>query len=384
MNKQFDFIICGAGLSGMMLARQMIRDPFFHDKDILIIESKSKNSNDRTWCFWENENFNDYDIVHHSWIQGSYQSSDFTTSIDFNEAGYSYKIIRSKDFYHKYRQEIVKSNQIIWKREIVCEYRFISEGTEVKTNKNQYIAKNVFSSIPFPDLLKKNPSYPFLLQHFFGWIIRTPTEIFDERKMKLMDFSIPQYGETRFVYVLPFSKTQALVEYTVFSKKKLEVDEYTRELKQYLNNLGVSEYQTIETEMNSIPMNSYPLHKLSSGGLFYIGSVGGWTKPSTGYTYYRSLKQCSKIVDAIKKNQLVPKSASKRRFRFYDRIFLKVLETHNEKGREVFDELFRQNNPVKVLKFLSEETNLMQEIRILSSFSWRIKRFFFRALLKNG
>lgn len=383
MSIQFDYIICGAGLSGMMLARQMIRDPYFHEKEILIIESSSKNSNDRTWCFWENKNFSDNDIVYHSWTKGSYKSKDFTATIDFKKAGYSYKIIRSKDFYHKYRKELIKSDQITWKKERVVHYLFKGEQTEVETNKNLYTAKNVFSSIPFPDLFKKNPSYPFLFQHFLGWIVRTPTEIFDPKKMKLMDFSVPQHGETRFMYVLPFSKTHALVEYTIFSKKILKESEYAQELKQYLKNLGVDRYRILEKEMNSIPMNSYPLHKLSVDGLFYIGSVGGWTKPSTGYTYYRTLNQCSIIVDAIKKNQLVPKPVSKRRFRFYDRIFLKVLETHNEKGREVFDGLFRKNNPLKVLKFLSEETNLIQEIRLLSSFNWRIKRLFLRALTRN-
>ena len=44
----FDYIICGGGASGLLLAQQLIADPFFSDKDILLIEKEIKIQNDRT------------------------------------------------------------------------------------------------------------------------------------------------------------------------------------------------------------------------------------------------------------------------------------------------------------------------------------------------
>ena len=38
MKKSFDYIICGAGASGLLLANAMIEDKFFRDKKILLIE----------------------------------------------------------------------------------------------------------------------------------------------------------------------------------------------------------------------------------------------------------------------------------------------------------------------------------------------------------
>ena len=41
----FDFIICGAGASGLLLLKAIREDSFFNGKSILIIEKESKNVN---------------------------------------------------------------------------------------------------------------------------------------------------------------------------------------------------------------------------------------------------------------------------------------------------------------------------------------------------
>ena len=52
----FDFIICGAGASGLLLLKAIREDSFFNEKSILIIEKEIKNVNDRTWSYWESPN----------------------------------------------------------------------------------------------------------------------------------------------------------------------------------------------------------------------------------------------------------------------------------------------------------------------------------------
>jgi lycopene beta-cyclase len=51
--KQTDYLILGAGASGLMLAYRMAKDPFFDHKSILILDQEQNKGNDRTWCFWE-------------------------------------------------------------------------------------------------------------------------------------------------------------------------------------------------------------------------------------------------------------------------------------------------------------------------------------------
>jgi lycopene beta-cyclase len=58
-----------------------------------------------------------------------------------------------------------------------------------------------------------------LLQHFEGWVIKTKKPSFNSKIGTLMDFRLNQEHGTTFMYVLPTSAKEALVEYTLFSKK---------------------------------------------------------------------------------------------------------------------------------------------------------------------
>jgi len=105
-----------------------------------------------------------------------------------------------------------------------------------------------------------------------------------------MDFSVEQQGNTRFMYVLPTSSTEALLEYTLFSKDLLSKDEYENEIETYLHKLGITEYEIVEKEQGTIPMTSYQFWKHNTKNILNIGSAGGWTKASTGYTFKNTTK----------------------------------------------------------------------------------------------
>jgi lycopene beta-cyclase len=72
-----------------------------------------------------------------------------------------------------------------------------------------------------------------------------------------MDFRTIQREGTSFVYVMPFSATEALVEYTLFSKSLLEDGDYDVALKDYVHNvLGLLDYEILEKEFGVIPMTN--------------------------------------------------------------------------------------------------------------------------------
>ena len=50
-----DIIICGGGASGLLLANGLVKDPAFDQLNILLLEKDKKTLNDRTWCFWEED-----------------------------------------------------------------------------------------------------------------------------------------------------------------------------------------------------------------------------------------------------------------------------------------------------------------------------------------
>ena len=53
--KHFDYIFTGTGLSALMTVYKMVLSGKFKDKNILLIDENTKKTNDRTWCFWEEQ-----------------------------------------------------------------------------------------------------------------------------------------------------------------------------------------------------------------------------------------------------------------------------------------------------------------------------------------
>ena len=121
-------------------------------------------------------------------------------------------------------------------------------------------------------------------QHFIGWFIKSKEEVFTEDCPTFMDFSVEQKGNTRFMYVLPTSTNEALIEYTLFSKDLLSNSAYETEIENYIKSLGISEYEIIEKEQGNIPMTCFPFWKNNSKNIINIGF--GWRLEQSEYGLY--------------------------------------------------------------------------------------------------
>ena len=380
VEKIYDYIICGAGASGLILASSMLDDKYFLNKKILLIEKENKTLNDRTWSFWEKKDGKFDHLVSKSWSLAQFNSSNNT--LKFNLTPFIYKTIRSSDFYKKLFDKLKLSAQIkIIKQEV---QKIVNNKNEVivYTNSKKFVGKYVFSSILKKGLLK-NSSFPYLKQHFEGWFIKTKKPFFDENQTTLMDFSINLKNDTRFIYILPFKSNEALVEFTLFSKSILKKPEYEKVLKKYLTSKGINSYEIIEKEKGIIPMTCYPFEKQNDSRVLFIGTAGGWTKASSGYTFKNIINKTELLINFLKKENDLTKFNLKSRFNFYDLILIDVLYNYNHLGDKIFSSLFRNNKPNKVFKFLDEKTNFLDELKIMYSFPWSIKILFIKALFKN-
>jgi len=380
VEKIYDYIICGAGASGLILASSMLDDKYFLNKKILLIEKENKTLNDRTWSFWEKKDGKFDHLVSKSWHIAQFNSSN--NNLKFNLAPFIYKTIRSSDFYKKLFEKLKLSAQIkIIKQEV---QKIVNNKNEVivYTNSKKFVGKYVFSSILKKELLK-NSSFPYLKQHFEGWFIKTKKPFFDENQTTLMDFSINLKNDTRFIYILPFKSNEALIEFTLFSKSILKKPEYEKVLKKYLTSKGINSYEIIEKEKGIIPMTCYPFEKQNDSRVLFIGTAGGWTKASSGYTFKNIINKTELLINFLKKENDLTKFNLKSRFNFYDLILIDVLYNYNHLGDKIFSSLFRNNKPNKVFKFLDEKTNFLDELKIMYSFPWSIKILFIKALFKN-
>ena len=363
--QNYDYIITGSGASGLMLAYRMAKDSFFDNASILIIDKEKKTSNDRTWCFWENDKGEWDDLVHKSWNKILFDSHSYKKSIPLQS--YTYKMIRSAKFYEKLWNFIESKNNISFIKANVTSILDTAEGALVETSTGRYRAVKLLNSIDLDQKYTRQEEYPVLLQHFTGWFIETKKNVFDDSVATFMDFTVDQKMNTRFMYVLPVSANKALFEYTLFSKDVLTKEEYELELQKYLELNSISEYTIIEKEKGIIPMTSFKFWQDNSKNILNIGTVGGWTKASTGYTFKNTSKKTIQLIAFLKTENDFTNFRKKTRFWFYDLLMLDVLANHNHLGSNLFSKLFQRNSLKKVFRFLDEETSFIEDLRIMLS-----------------
>ena len=376
---EFDYIIIGAGASGLLLADAMANDSFFDQKKILLLDKAPKNSNDRTWCFWEKGNGQFEEIIHKKWNSIHFQGEDVAkrTKID----PYSYKMIRGIDFYDHYLKKVKATSNITFVQDTVVGISETEDHVAVKTVNNTYTGKYIFNSLFDYKMATQQTKYPVLQQHFIGWVIKVNKPIFNTEEVTYMDFSIPQKGNTRFMYVLPYSNDTALIEYTLFSEKLLPTPEYEEAIEDYiLQRFQCQEYEIIEREFGSIPMTAYDFREHHTNRIRYIGTAGGWAKPSTGYTFMSTANKVPKLIAFIKEGKPLKKLKLKGKFWFYDMLFLDVLHNDNANGHVIFESIFKALPPQKVFKFLDEKTSLIEDLEYINSCP---KQPFIKALIKR-
>ena len=148
--QDYDYIIIGAGASGLMMAYRMSKDSFFDDKSILILDKEQKTKNDRTWCYWEKGTGYWDDIIKTSWDKIIFKSDSLDIQKDINP--YQYKMIRSSDFYNKIWSALKKKNNITFSKEDVQKISQEREFVKVVSVQNEYFSKNVMNRILFTDI----------------------------------------------------------------------------------------------------------------------------------------------------------------------------------------------------------------------------------------
>ncbi|MBC7695666.1 MAG: lycopene cyclase [Burkholderiales bacterium] len=378
MHKQYDYIIAGTGCAGLSLAVMLKQSKLSFNK-VLLIDKDLKNKNDRTWCFWTNKSSNWFDdIVFRKWNDIYFKDKSFEKKI--NIGTYNYMMIKGIDFYNYCLNELKNDARFEFVTDTI--YSLSSENGlgKLNTATNNYYSKYIFNSAI--QTLQKKQNHINYVQHFKGWTITTPENAFDITCPTFMDFRVNQYNDCRFFYVIPFTKNTALIEYTGFSKNRLPTDEYDNELRSYINNtLNVKNYIIDDSEFGEIPMVESSFVNPFGSNIINIGTSGGFSKPSTGYTFYFIQKNIQKIILKLEKGiSIKSNSPRKKRFQNYDKVFMEVMDAKKIESREIFATLFKKNSAEELLNFLNEESNLLEELKIMNSVP---KKHFITAFMKK-
>lgn len=372
----FDYLITGAGAAGLSLAWHLNHAGLGH-KRILMMDRERKLDNDRTWCFWEARPGPFEMLVARAWDQVSVHVPGRTRVATL--APYRYKMIRGGDFFAHMYAWLDRQPNISFRAGNVSAVHDAGDHVTVCIDGEVIRGELAFNSIlPATDRFTTwargngappaDPRHSHLLQHFLGWEIETPVDVFDEDRPRLMDFCVPQENETRFVYVMPFSPRRALVEFTVFGASVLERAQYEDALRTYIgSHVYAGEYQTVYTEFGVIPMTDAPAPPSDGPRVVNIGTAGGLSKPSTGYTFTRMQRHAAAIARALAASQAPRPFTSSPHSRLLDAVLLDVLANNHVPGSEVFMRLFERNPASRVLRFLDEDCDARDTLALMST-----------------
>jgi len=354
--KEFDYIILGGGSAGLSLAYELDINKKLKDKTLAIIEARDEYKRDKTWSFWKVADHSFDDCVIKSWNNFSINSELGSHEIENKE--YPYQTIDSGLFYKKVLNQLKQNKKI----------QFFKNTDQLNLN-NSFI----FNSIPSKVNYQTN-----LWQHFKGIEIETPKDIFDDGIFNLMDFDCDQRDKVHFFYTLPFAKNKALIETTWLSKvDDKSLNDYDIQLEKYIKEtLKIKNYKINYQEEGMIPL-FYPLYEKEKNKI-NIGTAGGMTRLSTGYTFVNIQEHSKYIRENIENISNTKKYEIAKKYQFLDEIFLRVLKKHPEKMPNIFFKMFK-TSPKTVIKFLSNKSNFLEDLSIILNMP---KWTFIKALFK--
>lgn len=380
---KFDIGIVGGGVSGLHLALCFAQDEFFENHSIVLFEKEPKTENDKTWSFWENGEGKWDKLIHKQWSKGKIFA--LNKEVDLNIKPFTYKTLRSIDFYTYAYQLLQNSKNIKIVFESVVQLEEDALGVKIKTKNSEYHTDLAFNS-QLPDLKKIKKEAQFtLLQHFKGWFIESNEASFNPNEFIMMDYRYKDGDKTSFVYVLPFSEKKALIEYTYFTPDLVEDSHYDYFLNSYISDtLKLKNFKINEQEKGIIPMSNYNFSKNHTARIIQIGTAGGWVKASSGYSFKNAEKKATKIAENLKNNLHANHELFHPKYKHYDAIFLDVLYKDNQLGEEVFYKLYAKNKIQTLLQFLDDDTTYLQDLSIIKSLSSaRFIKAFFNHLFQN-
>ena len=300
-------------------------------------------------------NHNFEDCVIKSWNNFSINTTQ--NSHELNSVNFPYQSINSGKFYEKINLKLSSNPNV----------SFFKGLSEI----------NSTNSIIFNSIFKGDLNKSKYWQHFQGIEIETSKNIFDDEILNLMDFNCDQRNDVHFFYTLPFSKNRALIETTWLSDlKDQSLMDYDLQLENYIkNNLGIQNYKINFTEKGTIPLFYPSVEK--NNRVINIGSAGGMTRLSTGYTFLNIQEHSKYLSKNIENITNKKKYHLGKKYEFLDKVFLKVLKNNPEKMPDIFYKMF-QNSANTVIRFLSNKSNIFEDLKIINKMP---KIIFLKALI---
>jgi lycopene beta-cyclase len=367
----------GAGLSLVLALERTARRAGARQPSIAVVDPVHRREQDRTWCCWSAAgHLLDHRVaadlpVHRSWSRMELVDR-FSRSQTYDLGARHYQMVRSSDFYAAADEALARlgpSGAVRVTEAVVA----VDDGPQhavVRAGAAVIQARWVFDSRP---AAPRRPGSTMLLQHFRGWTVRFDQPLLDPEVATLMDFRVPQPARgVAFGYCLPLDDRRALVEYTEFGRERLSSPAYDVALRGYLRqrwDLQPGRGVAVESvEDGVIGMTDAPFARRVGQRVFRLGSAGGATRPSTGYTFATMQRQADGIAARLLDGRTpMPPRPYPARHRWMDAVLLRALDRGYLNCPDLFTQLFADNPSPRVLRFLDGRSGPLEELALMRS-----------------
>lgn len=382
----YDLIIIGGGCAGLSLASNLAKLPGAVPK-VLVLEQRLQYRNDRTWCFWDTANAACKSLVTHAWP--TFRIKDKQQAHAYDALKHIYLMLASDVFYNQALAEIDRcsNTQLLLGEEIIGSAVKVNQAWQVKTASGEYSAKWLVDTRPHPDMVESDS---VLWQSFFGQEIELDQARFDADQCVLMDFDDGFANGLAFVYFLPTSAKQALIEYTVFSEHR-----YNKEALQPMLMQAVAQYtgqmahRVVREESGVLPMGNKRIRAHQDPSYVFSGLHAGGARPSSGYAFQRIqawAQACA--VSLVEQNRLLPFAKDKWLQRHMDDLFLYVIKSQPKMASSLFKALFKHCPHPALVKFMSDQASLYDAFCVMKSlptflFIQSVPRYLLHKLCKH-
>ena len=358
--KIYDVAFLGMGASSLATLKFNYQNSSL---SIIGIDKNYNSSRNNFFAFWLTDWMKDFDeIIKNKWHRWEFNYNDLRVAHNSEEMPYC--VIR----FQEWKKYCIRDfTNLVVKEKNVIKLHKLNDYFEIELEDGEKIfSKKVYDS----RTPKQQPSK--LKQHFLGHIIKSD-EIYHKDIVNLMDFRVSQKDGLHFMYVLPLTRNELLIESTVFSKTVMEKNWYEDKINEYIKyNLKLNSYQLVEEERGILPM--YSIDHLNTENYINIGSRGGATKISSGYAFSFFLKKIKS------KHLILDKTYHSFWDNWMDRIFVNYLERNN-KTDKIFKNMVNSLDGDEFASFMMGTASLNTKLKIIYSMpKFGFLQSFFRSL----
>lgn len=347
--------IRGAGVAGLTLARKLVEQS--PGTAVTVFDTRPALPHPpRTFCFFGGESeLPGYAVK--TWRSVRFVGSDFDRVVGCAETPYT--MVRGEDFFADTVQFLAAHGVV---------FRWSCGSIELSRD-SVIVGSNVlrFDVVVDAAFDRAMVSAP-LWQSFGGIVVETVHASFSVEQATLMDF-VPSSSQSPigFVYVLPFSPTEALVEHTTFSREPLSAEAHLAGCSAWLERKGVVVRREISREFGAIPMG---IRRVARTPWPVIGTAGGGVRAGTGYGFVGIHQQAARLAGAIASERRLKRGwrfdPTPSSLRCGDALFLRALCRAPLQGRAIVEGLLKRAADKDIVAFLSGAAGIGQAVRVMA------------------